>query len=197
MIPQPPDLARDPASREQRENFDVFLSRGLPEQYLHWIKSELNHHQIAEHFWEPGEEPAQVVARALVFDEESREKGYQVKSTWCFLEDLSADGLASLAGDTHVMIANSRPSLDLWLLLHFEEVPQGIPRAELARALRQHLPDLRRDIADGALLGRFTVAADRARTLGVEGDLATNVFEFVEQVRDSLVAFSPGATVRI
>jgi hypothetical protein len=197
MIPPPPDLHREPATREQRENFDVFLGRGLPENYLQWLKVELNHHQIAEHYRWPGETARDVVARALEFDNDSWEKGYQVKGTWCFLEGIPISELAVLTQGSRVMIANSRPSWKLWLLLHFQDVAPDYSAADVARDLRLHLPELSRDIGDGALAGRFEEAATRARSLDPTSAVNSNVFEFVEQVRDSLIAFDPKAHIRI
>jgi len=197
MIPEPPNLAREPAFRRQRENFTVFLTRGLPEHYLHWIKAELQHHTIASQYVRERDALENIVKAANDYDEEAAIKGSQVDQIWCLVEGVTPRVLGSLATDSRVQVASSWPTVESWLLLHFEDADATMSTREAQARLRRHMPGLEKDIYDGALLGRFDGAAERASNLGTGGRLGSDLFRFVEQVRNSLVLFDPEATVRI
>lgn len=64
----------------------------------------------------------------------------------------------------------SRPSFELWLLLHFEDIQAPIHRDEVMRRLKQHIPGYEKG-AGGAFngtRGKLETAIQRARALAVK-----------------------------
>jgi len=193
-----PSLRRGPATRAQKETFIVFLERGLPEAYLQWVKTALGHHQITERYPEVGEPPVDQVRRAVRAGRDARAKGSEFDHLWCWFEGMSQSGLHQLRASStrRVGLAASDPGIELWLLLHFQEMPNDVDSAGISGALQTHLSDPERDVVEGALEGRFAVAAERARRLGTVG-ASTNLYDFVERVIASFTAFDPGGKHRI
>ena len=197
MINPPPDLGREVSTRKQKETFIVFLGRGLPEVYLQWVKKALHHHQITERFLEVGDTPARLVQRARIATRDAKAKGSEFDHVWCMFEGVGPLELSHLGARSSVEVAGSMPGIELWLLLHFELVPATATQEEIRDALVPYLPRPDRDIADGALEGRYAAAVDRARQIAVDANISCDIFRLVEEVRSSLSAFDPTARALI
>jgi hypothetical protein len=196
-ISPPPDLRRGGATRAQKETFVVFLERGLPESYLQWVKRALHHHQITERFPDAGESPLEVVKRAQKAGRDARAKGSEFDHVWCLFEGLGQTEVEDMRAQTGVELAYCAPSIELWLLLHFEDVPDGTSMSDIHGALTLWLPNRDLDVVEGALEGRFEVAAGRARGIRLGASMSTDIDAFVRQVRASLAAFDPDVKPRI
>jgi len=134
------------------------------------------------------------VERAIEMRTIARKKDAAYNEVWCAFnraDRTDLDAARELADSKGIGIAICDPNVELWFLLHFEDVEGALDQADVARRLAPHfdkdLSSLRHQ--ENRLFGKYDVARERALLVGDAGQ-GSNLHDLVDSMRASKRAFS-------
>ncbi|MBX3100129.1 MAG: RloB domain-containing protein [Salinibacterium sp.] len=186
------DLRRTAAHLEQKKLFLILHEPGTLGEYLAWMRRLLEHNNADLEPMESGPAIAEV-QRAIVMRATARKKNADYNEVWCAFnrsERADLNEAKALAESKGIRLTICDPNVDLWFLLHFEDVSAPQPEAELARRLASHfdkdLTSLRHQ--ENRLFGKYDVARDRAITIGTESP-GSDLHRLIDAMRASKMAF--------
>lgn len=180
---------RRPPSRTGKRTYTVLYQHPLEAAYVQWLKTRLHHSHIVLDY-AGGRPTVEVLDLAKRIHKVSKVKGAPVDEVWCLTCDAPFSSSPGLPSSVH--IASSQPGIELWLLLHFQELDNAVSRQEVSSMLQGHLQSSGEDTPNlEPLAGRFAIARKRAVALNAEGpSLLTSTYRLVDSIRESLAGFN-------
>ena len=185
------DLRRSAAKLEQKKLFLILHEPGTLGEYLAWMRRLLEHNNADLEPLAPGSAVAEV-QRAITMRTTARKKNADYNEVWCAFNKAGRtdlDEAKTLADSKGIRVTICDPNVDLWFLLHFEEVSGPQREDELAHRLARHfdkdLSSLRHQ--ENRLFEKYDSARDRALK---HNGLGSNLHELIDAMRASKQAFT-------
>jgi RloB-like protein len=196
--------ARRPAYRDPRPRFLIVCEGEITEpQYFSQFAAFSKQAVVKVELARAHGVPLSVVRAARDLKNEANEAArrrddefLKFESVWCAIDVDDHHNIPEariLAKDNNIDVAISNACFELWLLLHHQECPGMLHRADAKTKLKEHVPNYDKSVDYRNYAGGYVSAVKRAKSLeklaesmGEEGrNPTTNVYELTEEIAPS------------